>query len=49
MVQDLIRLAKEMARKAREAFAPTPPPAPRPQLNGRRGYGDGGIKTPDGA
>jgi hypothetical protein len=49
MVQDLIRLAKGMARKAREAFAPTPPRAPRPQLDGRRGYGDGGIKAPDEA
>ena len=50
MVQ-VIRLAREIVRKAWAALMPTTAPAQRrrPQLAGRRGYGDGEIKSPEGA
>ncbi len=47
MAQDIFNLLKTLARKVRGALTLAPAPAPRPQLAGRRGYGDGGIKQPD--
>ena len=49
MAQNILSLAKSIIRKIWGAVVPVPTPAvqPRPQLNGRRGYGDGSIKLPD--
>jgi hypothetical protein len=49
MTWDILSLAKAIVQKAREALtlAPAPSLPQRPQLNGRRGYGDGGIKQPE--
>jgi hypothetical protein len=49
MAQDILRLARSILNKVWEALAPAPAPAvqPRPQLNGRRGYGDDNIKPLD--
>jgi hypothetical protein len=49
MAQDIIRLARSILHKIWEALAAAPAPAvqPRPQLNGRRGYGDDSIKPLD--
>jgi hypothetical protein len=47
MAQDTFNLLKTLVRKVRGALTLAPAPAPRPQLAGRRGYGDGGIKQPD--
>jgi hypothetical protein len=49
MAQDILSLTKTLLRKAMEALTLTPAPSrpQRPQLDGRRGYGDGGIKSPD--
>jgi hypothetical protein len=48
MTQDIINLSKMWARKAWAALTHTPPPLPpRPQLAGRRGYGDGPVKPPE--
>ena len=51
MAHDTIRLVQEFVRKAWAALMPATAPAQprRPQLAGRRGYGDGEIKSPDGA
>ena len=49
MAQNILNLAKAMVRRAWAAWtlAPAPPMPQRPQLDGRRGYGDGNIKQPD--
>lgn len=49
MIQDILSLTKSIIRKFWGALAPAPAPVvkPRPQLNGRRGYGDDSIKLPD--
>lgn len=49
MTQNILSFAKSIIRKIWVAWAPAPAPAvqPRPQLNGRRGYGDDSIKLPD--
>ena len=47
MAQDIFDLLRTLVRKVRGALTLAPAPAPRPQLAGRRGYGDGGIKQPD--
>jgi hypothetical protein len=49
MAQNILRLARSILNKVWEALALAPAPAvqPRPQLNGRRGYGDDSIKLPD--
>jgi hypothetical protein len=49
MAQDILSLAKSIMHKIWGALMPAPAPAvqPRPQLNGRRGYGDDSIKLPD--
>jgi hypothetical protein len=48
MAQNIISLARSIMRKIWAALTPAPVPAvqPRPQLNGRRGYGDDSIKPP---
>lgn len=48
MAQNILSLAKSIMRKVWGALTPAPVPAvqPRPQLNGRRGYGDDSIKLP---
>jgi hypothetical protein len=49
MAQNILSLATSILRKVWGALTPAPVPAvqPRPQLNGRRGYGDDSIKLPD--
>jgi hypothetical protein len=49
MAQDVLGLTKLMVRKIWSALMLVPAPAvqARPQLNGRRGYGDDSIKRPD--
>jgi hypothetical protein len=49
MAQDILSLTKRLVRKAREALTLIRPASlqQRPQLDGRRGYGDGGIKSPN--
>jgi len=49
MAQNVLSLAKSIIRKIWGALTPAPAPAaqPRPQLNGRRGYGDDSIKPLD--
>jgi hypothetical protein len=47
MTQDILSLAKSVIRKVWSALTPAPAVQPRPQLNGRRGYGDDSIKLPD--
>ena len=50
MAQSIVKAAKEMVRKALEALMPAPQSASqqrRPQLNGRRGYGEADIKSPN--
>lgn len=48
MTQNILSLAKSIMRKVWGALTPAPDSAvqPRPQLNGRRGYGDDSIKPP---
>ena len=49
MAQNILSLATSIMRKVWGALTPAAVPAvqPRPQLNGRRGYGDDNIKLPD--
>ncbi len=49
MAQDILSLTKRLVRKAWEALTRIRPASlqQRPQLDGRRGYGDGGIKSPN--
>lgn len=49
MAQGVLGLAKSIMLKVWDALTPAPAPAvkPRPQLNGRRGYGDDSIKPLD--
>jgi len=49
MAQNILGLAKSIMRMVWGALTPAPAPAvqPRPQLNGRRGYGDDGVKPLD--
>jgi hypothetical protein len=49
MAQDILNLAKALIGKAWGALMPPPAPVPqpRPQLAGRHGYGDRGIKRSD--
>jgi hypothetical protein len=48
MTQDVLSLAKSIIRKVWGALMSDPAPAVplRPQLDGRRGYGDDNIKPP---
>ncbi|UVF22359.1 hypothetical protein HPT29_027155 (plasmid) [Microvirga terrae] len=48
MAQNILSSAKAIMRKILGALTSAPAPAvqPRPQLNGRRGYGDDSIKLP---
>jgi hypothetical protein len=48
MAQNILSLATSIMRKIWGALTPAPVLAvqPRPQLNGRRGYGDDNIKPP---
>jgi hypothetical protein len=49
MTQDILNLLKAKVRKVWAAWtlAPAPSLPQRPQLDGRRGYGDGADKRPD--
>jgi hypothetical protein len=49
MAQNILSLATSIMRKVWGALTPAAVPAvqPRPQINGRRGYGDDNIKLPD--
>ena len=49
MAHNILSLATSIMRKVWSALtlAPVPAVQPRPQLNGRRGYGDDSIKLPD--
>jgi hypothetical protein len=49
MARDIFDLAKALVRKAWGALTllSAPAPQPRPQLAGRHGYGDRGIKQPN--
>jgi hypothetical protein len=49
MVQNILNLVETIMRKIWRTLTTDPAPAvqPRPQLNGRRGYGDDSIKLPD--
>jgi hypothetical protein len=48
MINDIIGFAKGLVRRVWALTVGTPAAPPeRPQLNGRRGYGDGGIKPPE--
>jgi hypothetical protein len=46
MAQNILDLATSIMRKVWGALTPAPAPTlqPRPQLHGRRGYGDDSIK-----
>ena len=48
MAQNILSLATSIMRKIWGALTSDPAPAvqPRPQLDGRRGYGDDNIKPP---
>jgi hypothetical protein len=49
MAQNVLGLAKSIMRMVWGALTPALAPAvqPRPQLNGRRGYGDDSVKPLD--